>query len=142
MQSAGSLSTINSVKLTIKALKIFIFVGSAIYITFSFGLLIVDWFPNTKLTCKNIEFTIQNSMLTLLILVFNYFAYKVTSKIKSDQVRSSSELLGDDDQVLNQTRKIAMHNIWIFLCCLTIVSLESQLYSIFKYFLTDINCKP
>lgn len=55
-------------------------------------------------------------------------------------------MYGDDDQsetvMVNKSRKAAMKNIWFLLIWLTVVAVESFLYSIFSFYLSGDMCEP
>ena len=78
MGSAATLITMSEVKFTMQALKIFVVMGISIYVTYGVALLIEgELISGHNFDCHSMEFIVQNSLLTLLIIIFYYFAYKV-----------------------------------------------------------------
>ena len=82
MQSAATLVVDLEIKRSIRWLKAFIYVGSCTYIAFWLFLVIMaEAFRKKILDCHNPWFMVQNSSLVLLLIVFHYFAVKVSREL-------------------------------------------------------------
>ena len=102
------------------------------------------------LSCHVPEFIIQNTLLLFIIIVFLYYAFKVTKAINllisqtrqeaHEQDQSTDFFLDRRSLMLHESRKAAMKKIWILLIWLMVVAIESLLYSILTYYLSGDHC--
>ena len=91
MQSAASLVLDEKIQLTIKALKIAIYVGLVVYIAYGVLVVLAQELTNEDiLDCHSQEFIIQNAVLGLILIVFIYYAFKV-NKVINILLKNSSQ---------------------------------------------------
>lgn len=79
MKSATSLVPNPRIKVIIRFLKIYIYIGVAFYVSYGITLIFIKEFKNKYiLNCKSPEFIIQASFATLTLSIFHYYAVQVT----------------------------------------------------------------
>ena len=82
MKSATSLVTNPAIKLIIKCLRIYIYVGVTLYVAFGIWLVLEKELSSEDiLDCKSKEFIVQSSFLLLILVIFYYYAVQVTREI-------------------------------------------------------------
>lgn len=129
--------------------------GTTFYVGFGIALVLQQELSHKDiLNCKSEEFIVQSSFLALILIVFYFYAVKVTreiNKLVSASQRPSQDNDRDDQSLsideysaynINLSRKAAMRNIWVQLIWISLVTLEALLYSVSRYYWTGDNCMP
>ena len=99
MKSATSLIVNPSIKLLMKGLWIYIYVGVFFYVTYSISLIVMQKLSKDDiLSCKSPEFMIQASFLIIMLIAFNYYAIIVTKEINQlTELADSVDLLDKEE---------------------------------------------
>ena len=145
MKSATSLVPNPAIKLIIKCLRIYIYIGVGFYVSFGITLVLMqELLSEDILSCKSREFIVQSSFLILILIVFHYYAAQVTREInhlvRSQDMTDLSSSCEDSAVNLNSSRKAAMSNVWVQLIWITVVAIENFLYSLFGFYLSGEHC--
>ena len=104
IKSATSLTVTTTLKSTIRWLKMYIYIGILIFISYIVIVILKNELQDRDiLDCNSIEFIIQNAMALILLIVFIYYAIQVTNVINSlirteSVVTVTSTTLIDNDE--------------------------------------------
>ena len=75
MKSATSLIPNPALKLIIKCLQMYLYLGIAFYVGFGIALVLAQELSKEDiLNCKSNEFIVQSSFLLLILIIFHYYA--------------------------------------------------------------------
>ena len=129
-----------AVKIIIRVLQVSIVVGACFFVGYAVYLVVQESVYNANvLTCQSPEFVIQASLNLAIVIIFLISACSTTKMIRA-QIQMSK----DDPTFLaiNESRRVAMSNVWMLLIWLLVVAVESWSYSFVLLMTSEEECLP